>query len=216
MTIDYSSIQAIGPEIWKWLVRAMYLAIFAGLAYAAAYFFNRFKRYNYIVRIFNRDATGHIVQQPDDKGGIFLDKKTSYRLFLLRKNKFGLDPDEIPYILTSKGRKLVYLIQTGLKNFQFLKPDISSNPGLVFNVQDEDVAWALNAYVRHKAIFQNNIWQQIMPFLGMTFVFVTVMISLYWVFQNLGTLQGVADAMKEAAMAMKDVAKLQNLGAVVE
>ena len=216
MALDTTQIAAMGMNIWKWVAYGIMFAVSMGAIYAAAYWYNRKKRYNYIVRVFNRDATGNVVQQPDDKGGIFLDKKTNYRLFLLRKYKFGLDPDEIPYLITSRGQKIVYLLQSGLKNFQFLKPSVSGNPGLVFNVQDEDVAWAVNAYERHKKAFQQNLLQQIMPILGMAFVFMLIVVSLYFIFKNFGTLGDTANAFNAAAAEFTKAMQMQKLGTVVQ
>lgn len=216
VTFDTAQITSIGMNIWKWVVYGIIFAVSMGMIYAAAYWYNRKKRYSYVVRVFNKDATGNVVQQPDDKGGVFLDKKTNYRLFLLRKNKFGLDPDEIPYLITSRGKKIVYLLQTGLKNFQFLKPAISDNPGLVFNVQDEDVAWALNAYERNKKAFAPTLMQQIMPIIGMAFVFMLILVSLYFIFKNFGVISDTADAFNHAAITFKEAMQLEKLGTVVE
>ncbi len=208
MAIDAT---AIGMEIWKWATRLIIGLGVIGIGYVIALWWNRNKRYNWIVRIFNKDAIGNVIQQPDDKGGVFMDKKTQYRLFLVKKIKFGLDPDVIPYILTSKGQKIVYLLQTGLKNYQFMKPSISDNPGLTFGVQDEDVAWALNAYERNKKAFENTFLQQIMPIVGMAFVFLLIVVSMYYIFRNFGVLSEVAQSFNEAA---KEFAKVQ-LGTTV-
>lgn len=213
MAIDFSIITNIGGDLGTWGSRLAAIAGFAAVAYAGAFAYNRTKRYNYVVRIFNRDAIGNVIQLPDDKAGIFLDKKTQYRLFLLRRNKFGLDPDEIPYILSSKGKKIVYLLQTGLKNYQFMKPDISKAPELIFNVQDEDVAWALNAYERNKKPFGNKFLEQIMPFIGMAFVFTLVVVALFFIFKHIGVLTEVANAFRDAAI---EFAKVQTGTAVVD
>ncbi len=213
--IDMANVTQIGMDIWKWVVYGIIFVVAIGCIYAVAYWYNRKKRYKYIVRVFDKDAVGNVVQQPDDKGGIFLDKKTNYRLFLLRKNKFGLDPDEIPYLITSTGQKIVYLLQTGLKNFQFLKPSVSGNPGIVFNVQDEDVAWALNAYERTKMAFKQSLLQQLMPILGMAFVFTLVVVAMFFIFKNLGVLGEVAESMNAAAAQFTEAVKIQKLGSVV-
>ena len=216
MAFDMTNLNSILPSIGDSIVNGLYIGgAFLGV-YLAFFFIRRTKKYNYTVRIFNKDATGNIVQLPDDKGGIFLDRKTQYRLFMLKRNKFGLDPDEIPYILTSRGSKLVYLIQTGLKNFQFMRPVISDNPGLVFNVQDEDIAWGLNAYERQKKIFQNDFMTKIMPFIGMAFVFLVIVMSLWFIFKNFGVITETANAFNQAAATMRETAAMQNLGAVVQ
>lgn len=173
------------------------------VAYIGAIFFNNRFRYKYIIRIFSKDANGQIIQLKDDKAGIFLDKKTQYRLFKLKRNKFALDPDNIPYILTVKGKMLVYLLQTGLKNYQYLTPQIHSNPGLVFNVEDEDVAWAINAWERYKNPYANTVWSQIAPFIGMAFVFITVVVALYFIFTKAGFNADLLRDLADAAIQLK-------------
>ncbi len=199
MAVDYSKLLDMIPTIGLWGMRAILGAVGIGIVYAFAFYVNRIKRYNWVVRIFDKDANGQIIQQKDDKGGIFIDRKTNYRLFLLRRTKFGLDPDEIPYILTSKGQKIVYILQTGLKNFQYMVPKIVNDSQIVFNVQDEDVAWAMNAWERYKNPYKNKFLEHIMPFIGMAFVFLLVIISLYYIFKHIGVLSEVANAFKDAA-----------------
>ena|SRR3990167_634048 len=199
MAVDYQVLINFGKEALTWLVRILMGVGAIAVAYALAYLVNRQRKYNWNVRIFDRDASGNVIQQPDDKGGIFIDKKTNFRLFKLKKNKFALDPDEIPYIINHKGKKIVYLIKTGLKNYQYLKPQISSNPGLVFNVQDEDVAWAMNAWTRFKNPFKNRMLEMIMPYIGMAFVFLLIVVSLYFIFKNFGVLSETATAFRDAA-----------------
>jgi len=200
--VDMSAITNYGMVIWGWVWKALLLGGAVGIAYFLSFYYRRQKRYKYIVRIFNKDATGQVIQQPDDKGGIFLDKKTQYRLFKLKKNKFGLDPDEIPYILNSMGKKIVYLLQTGLKNYQFLTPALSDNPGLVFNVQDEDVAWAINAWERYRNPYKNQFLEKIMPFIGMAFVFIVVVVALYYMVVKAGF---NAELLRELAASSKEI-----------
>lgn len=206
---------AIGAGIGQWIYRIGLMLFLGGGLYLIAFYWNKRRRFSWTVRIFNKDATGNIVQEPDDKGGIFLDKKTQYRLFMLKRSKFGLDPDEIPYILTTKGTKVVYLLQTGLKNFQFMKPQVSGNPGIVFNVQDEDVAWAINAWERYKNPYKNQFIEKIMPFIGMAFVFLTVVVALYYIIMKSGF---NAELLRELAASSKAIAESlakASLGTVV-
>ena len=107
-------------------------------------------------------------------------------------------------------------MQSGLKNFQFLKPSVSGNPGIVFNVQEEDVAWAVNAYERHKKAFQQNLLQQIMPIIGMAFVFMLIVVCLYFIFKNFGTLSDTANAFNAAAETFTKAMQMQTLGTVVQ
>lgn len=191
--------QALGVEFIRWASRLIGL-IFAMLSiYALVHWFNKRKRYIYTVRVYEKDSLGNVIEKPTDSGGIFLDKKTQYRLFLLKNNKCGLTPDNVPYLLSSTGRKVVYILQTGLKSFQYMKPAVSDNPGITFGVQDEDVAWAINAYARHKAAFQTSLLEKVLPFLGMAFVFMTVIVALYYIFDNMSVLTEVAASFRDTA-----------------
>lgn len=216
MAIDYSHITKIFTELGGWGIRLIILAALMLAVYAVIFVLNKKKKYNWVVRIFNRDATGQVIQQPDDRGGgIFLDKKTSYRLFLLKKYKFGLDPDDIPYILTSGGQKIVYLLQTGLKNFQYMKPIISNDKELKFNVQDEDVAWAINAWERYKNPYKNKFMEQIMPFIGMAFVFLCVVVAIYYLTVKAGFNADLLRELSDSARAISNNMAKASLGTVV-
>ena len=206
MPINVEALTSIGWKILTWLGRILLGLGVIALMYGLSWFIRRERRYNHNVNVYNTDAVGNIIQQRSDKGGIFIDRKTKYRLFLLKRNKFGLDPDKVPYIINYKGQRMVHLLQTGLKNYQYLKPQFSPNPGLVFDVQDEDVAWAMNAWERYHNPFKSMFLEHIIPFLGMAFVFLKVVIALWFIFKNFGTLGDVAIAMKEAAIAMKEAA----------
>lgn len=204
MAITAETIAPAAIQYWGMAVKLILILASAFVVYLLIWYINKTKRYSYRVVIYTKDAVGNLIQKKEDRAGIFLDKKTAYRLFKLKKNKFALDPDDIPYIMTEKGTKIVYLLQTGLMNYQYLKPQVSANPGLVFNVQDEDVAWAINAYERNKKIFQNNFLQQILPFIGMAFVFLTIVVALYFVFVKAGYNADTLEAIQAAQRAISE------------
>lgn len=165
----------------------------------------RMRKYSWIIRVFERDSSGNLVQLADDKGGIFLDRTTNYRLLLLRKHKFGLDPDHIPYIMNSRGRRITYLLRTGLKNYQFLKPVVEENKGIKFNVEDEDVAWAVNAYQKYKIPNKNDLLKQILPILGIAVFGIIIVIMIYLILEKFDVLSDVANALVQATDNMQRV-----------
>lgn len=189
----------------SWFLNILLFSLVAGVFIGIVFYILRSKKYSWIIRVFERDASDNIVQLEDDKGGIFLDKTTNNRLLLLKKHKFGLDPDEIPYIMNSRGKKITYLVKTGLKNYQFLKPNIVGEEKINFNVQDEDVAWAINAYQKYKLPNKNDLLKQILPIIGIAVFGVIVLGGIYMILQEFSVLSSVANALESATSNMKNI-----------
>ena len=157
------------------------------------------KRYReYKCVIWERDGFGQLNETYDD-AGIFVDKKTNNKRFYLKKANVGLNPDNVPYIPSK--RKIVYLLRTGLKNFQFIKPNVS-NPGITLSIGEEDVNWAINAYERQKKLFNQNVLLQYLPFIALAFTSIIILIIFIYFFKDFDVLKDVALSLKEAAQAM--------------
>lgn len=149
------------------------------------------------VVIWETDAYGN-TKETYDKAGIFVDAKTRNKRFFLMKAKVGLDPDNVPYVMETKGKAVVYLLRTGLKNFRFIKPRIVEG-AYSFTVGEEDVNWAVNAYERAKKTFNQSKLLQYMPFIIIGFVTVVILIIFIYFFRNFDVLKDVALELKEAA-----------------
>lgn len=157
----------------------------------------RYKQFK--IFIWQKDGFGQLSQRIDE-GGIFVDRKTGNKRLFLKDNKVGLDPDNIPFIPTSKGLKVVYVLQTGLKNFRYIKPIFDDNL-IKFSVGEEDVNWAVNSYEAQKKRFNSNWLAQYFPFIVLAFSFIILAILMVTIFNKLPMI-------KEIAVEMKGVAEL--------
>lgn len=207
------SLGAYGWQAMGFLYKAVMAGLVLGAVAAVALWYRREKQYNWTVRVFEKDASGTHIEKRQDKGGIILNKKTNNRLFQLKNNKFGMDPDKIPYMLGTGDRKIVYLLQTGLKNFQFLRPAVSNNPGVVFNVEDEDVAWACNAFDLYRLPSKNNILQQLLPVIGIAVLGVCFIAFIYLILDKFDVLSQTAQAFQQAS---KELSKASLGSQVIE
>jgi len=149
------------------------------------------------VVVWETDAYGN-TRESYDRAGIFVDAKTRNKRFFMLKAKVGLDPDNVPYVLGQKGRAVVYLLRTGLKNFRFIKPRIVDG-AYSFTVGEEDVNWAVNAYERAKKTFNQSKLLQYMPFIIIGFVTVIILVIFIYFFRNFDVLRDVAVELNEAA-----------------
>lgn len=161
------------------------------------------KRYNIIAIIHREVGINTIITS--DLGGIFVDGQTNNKRFFLKKNKAGLDPDNMPFKLNDKGQKVVMLSQTGEKNFQYL--DIHLNNGKTeLEVSEEDVNWGLNEYEKYKRLFGTNMLEKLLPYIGIVlmglFILGMIMVTMRELKEMLPVLKDIAEAMKTAAMAM--------------
>lgn len=148
--------------------------------------------------IWERDGFGQLYESRDD-AGVFVDKKTNLKLLFLKKNKVGLDPNNIPYI-PSKGRRTVYLFRRGLKNFVFIKPIIGEKQ-VQIRMGEEDVNWGINAYERQKKLMSQNLFLQYMPYIMIVFTTLIILIIFIYFFKGFGDL-------KEFGVQMYETAKL--------
>lgn len=167
---------------------------------AATWLFFKWKKYNqYEIVIWKKDGFGNLVSTTD-KGGVFVDKKTKNKRLYLKKSYVGLSPDNIPYITQNK-KKVVFVLQTGHKNFRYIKPNIG-DPKVSFQVGEEDVNWGLNAYEAAKNRFSQNLLLQLMPFIIVGFVTIIILIIFIYFFKQFSVLKDVAVAFQEAAKSL--------------
>jgi len=155
--------------------------------------------------IFEKDGFGQL-REKADKAGIFVDKKTQNKRFFLRKNNVGLEPDNIPYISTQKGKKIVYILQTGLKNFTFLRFNIDTDiDKFKISVGEEDVNWAINAYERQKKLFSTSLLMQLMPYIGIAFTSIIILVIFIYFFKGFGDLKVMAEALRDMSGHVENI-----------
>lgn len=191
------TLAGIGAGALNVVVMVLLIVCVVGLIGAGMWLFFKWKKYQqYDVIIWKKDGFGNLVET-SDKAGVFVDRKTKNKRLYLKKSKVGLSPDNIPFI-TRKARKQVYVLQTGHKNFRYIKPVIQ-DPQIFFKVGEEDVNWGLNAYEAAKNRFSQNLLLQIMPFIALGFVTVIILIIFIYFFKNFSVLKDVAIAFQEAS-----------------
>ena len=109
-----------------WIAVLLIAALFVGgLAVLVTWLYLKWKRYQqFEIEIWQRDGLGQL-NVKYDKGGIYVDSKTKNKRLFIKKHGVGLDPDNVPYMPSGKNKKKVLLLQTGLKNFRYIKPIIT-------------------------------------------------------------------------------------------
>lgn len=183
------------------------IIIFAGVAVGLWFAWRIHKRYSqYLCVVFEKDGAGQLVRS-SDRAGIFVDSKTKNKRFFLKKANVGLEPDNVPYITSHGGgmftpSKTVFLLRTGLKNFQFISFDVlvsKEQKSFDLHVGEEDVNWAINSYERAKTMFASSMLMQLLPWIALAFVGVVMMVIFVYFFQKLDVIKEMAVALKEAA-----------------
>lgn len=204
--IDVSGISGSALNI---LVIAIAILFVGGIVIGIFFLFARNKRYEeFEVVVWVKDGFGQITQKRD-KGGIFVDNKTNNKRLFLQKANVGLSTEKIPFIQVRGGKKVIYVSQTGLKNFQYINIQIDDS-GVALNVTEEDVNWGINSYEHSKKIFQNSLLIQLLPFLLMAFVSIIILTMFIYFFKEFKTLKEFAEIMKQALdVAVQAKAPLQ-------
>jgi hypothetical protein len=167
--------------------------IFVGITAGMTWFFmNKKLKEQYICYIFNENGSFET-----DKGGIYKDWKTKNRLFRLKKNKVGLDPDNIPFKQVGN-KKYVFLYRAGLKRFHVLDFQIEGD-NIGYTITQEDLNWANEEHEKSKKTFQTTLLMQILPIISIAIVSMVILVMVIYVVKKFDVLLEVASNLKETA-----------------
>ena len=163
-----------------------------------------YRKYSqYKVVIWEKDALG-VINQHNDKAGVFVDRRTHNKLLFLKKSKVCMDPDHIPSVGAGKNRT-IYLYRNGLKDFRFVKPSFREDV-LNYTVGEEDLNWALNGYDRQKKSIWSDKFMQIFPLIVMAFVAIGILVMVSYLLRRVDLIVSsgveVADSLRIAAEAL--------------
>lgn len=195
--VDWANVSGIALNIGIIIIS---IVVAGGLLLLALFLYFKWKRYReYSCIIWEKDGFGQM-KQTSDRAGIFVDGRTKNKRLFLKNANVGLDPNNVPYVQQG-GSKFIYLLRTGLKNFQYIRPVIG-NPAITLTVGEEDVNWAVNAYERQKRLFAQNIFMQYLPFIALAFVSIIILVIFIYFFKEFSTLKALGSSMSEAAKAI--------------
>ena len=181
------------------------VVLVAAAALIAWKFISEWKRNDYVCHIVGKDGFKQAYLETD-VAGVYIDKLTKNKRFFLRRNNVGLNPDNIPYITTAKGQKVVYLKKIGLKNFKFISWESLFTKDEKINVGEEDVNWAVNAYERQKAVFGTSLLEKMIPYMGLIIMGVFMIGLVYFVFSKFDIMTQV---LEETGKLIKELQTLK-------
>lgn len=162
------------------------------------------------VVIWEKDSTGNS-HEYYDRAGIFLDKKTGFKLFFLQKLKKGLNPNNVPYVTSKdkKGRlvKTVYLRRIGVSNFVYCHVKI--NDGVTFTVGEEDANWLEQEMEKIRRTFgKEPLWTKLASYIMFIITVLVVMIVLISLFNKFTVLEKVAASMERVTENQLEITQL--------
>jgi len=196
--MDFTTLGAQALDI---ALMVLTILLMGSLAFGLYKLYEWWRRYReYAVVIWEQNGFGQW-NESSDVAGIFVDKKTNNKRLFLKRNNVGLNADNVPYLPGKKGKKVIYLLRTGLKNFHFININ-PKFPEVELQVGEEDVNWAVNAYERQKKIFQNNLFLQMLPYIALVVTGMIIAIIFIYFFKELSTLKEFGGYMKETAQMM--------------
>jgi len=196
------AVETIALKAMYALIIIIVVLIVGGGVIGTTYLILNFKRYiQFMCLILKADGTVSF-----DTAGIFEDKKTKTKRFFMKKNKVGLTPDKVPSKIIDgptgffQAPKIVFLAQTGLKNFHFIDLKIGFNKLLSLKVGEEDVNWALHSYEKGKALGQiKNKLLEFMPYISIAVVSVIILILFIFLFKKFDVMADMATAIEVAS-----------------
>jgi len=148
-----------------------------------------------------------------DKAGIFEDTSIKEKRFFMKHHKVGLTPDQVPYKLLDgkhgnlKAPKVVFLVQTGLKNFHFMNINIDKNKIVKYDVGEEDVNWALYVYEKGKklGIIKNKLIEMI-PYIVWALLIMGTLILVITILGKFEVMGQVADSLTQVGTNLEAAA----------
>lgn len=189
---DLGSVTSTFSNIAIWTL--VPLLIIGGII-AAIFWLKSLKKFSqYVVYIYERDSSGNIIQKTD-QGGVFVNKKTGNKRLFLKKSNASMSPDNIPFVMRSDGKKAVYLVKEGSKNFAYLKISYDSS-GFHPTVTEEDVNWALETYSDAKKRFSPMI-EKWLPIIGVIAAGLIIIVMIAVILSKLGVIGEVLQTAKE-------------------
>jgi len=159
-----------------------------------------------------------------DKGGMIYDKKTKSWWFRLKDSKVDLPPP--PYEAYQQGVggvNIVKIWQKAHNEFFYLVPDSISQTEIIrdgklipiakqdMKVVEGDVAyWNQLRKREDKKLFDpEGLAMKLLPYIGIFLMFMLVIFLSYFITQHWGEFAQAAQALKEAAQALRDAQGIQ-------
>jgi hypothetical protein len=184
------------------MIFAIVVIVLALIGYAIIWYVKKRKYKEYRVVIWEKDSTGN-AHETYDRAGVFIDKKTGFKLLFLEKLKKGLNPNKVPFVSSKdkKGRlvKTIYLRRTGVSNYVFCHVQLSDE-GVAFTVGEEDVNWAAQDIERIRRSFLKEGWlQKFAPYIMFIITILIVMIIMISLFNKFGVLEATSSNLLKVA-----------------
>lgn len=204
----FGGLSALGKMVMSTVLIIILVIAVSGMIIAIVYFMRKAKRFNqFIVRIWERDGAGNLVELPSDQGGIFVDGRTKFKLLFLRRNRVGMNPSNIPYVLKTNGKKVVNLFKKGEKSFSYMRmvPNVSH---FDLQVEEEDVNHAIQDYERDKKILLNGFWEKYKDMIAFGMFIFVVLILFIFLFQQFHQFVSMAQEFAKGAEATRETVKV--------
>jgi len=184
-----------GADIIYWVMIALIMIMAAGIGGYFIFWYMKKKKYGqYIIRILDKDSNGKSYEW-GDRGGVFLNKATGFKLLFLEKAKVGLNPNKIPYIsrVDAKGKviKIVTVRRIGVNNYVFVDIDIGEE--VEYTVGEEDLNNAHQEMTKIRRSYSKENWlSKLAPYLMFIITIIIVMIILISLFNKFTVMETIA------------------------
>jgi len=190
------TIDSVSSIILNWVTTILAIIVPIGII-GLLWWWNKKRKHfgQFKVVIFNFDGAGNVITTQDD-AGIFVHKGTKAKRLWLKKGKVGLSADNIPFILTQRGKQ-IYLLKIGAKNYRYIKFNFKNN--FEIEVGEEDVNWGVQTYEINKKQFMSDKLMQYLPYISLALVSMVIVIIFIYFFKQFGVLREVAVQFKETA-----------------
>lgn len=230
--VDTSSFQTAGNEILGKIVTGSIMLIgalfIAGIILGTALYIRYLRQFNIKVEIKSLRGSGSrgepIYKIISDVGGFVENKQDKTRWFRLKGEKIDLPSPPLEALqLDASGVNHLKIYQRSDTEYYYLLPDRINTSVVVrdgkvipvaqmeLKISDGDVVYwgQLRKKQDRKMFDMESMLMKIIPYIGLMILFVGVVFLSYMITDNWGTFAAAADALREAAEALKDMSTAQ-------
>lgn len=171
--------------------------------YKAVRNYFRFQQFKCV--IWTLDGFGNVTQEYDD-AGIFVDDYTNNKRLWLKAAGVGLKIEQIPTITSATGKKLIYMLRWGEKDYSFIRPRINQE-GLKMEVTEEDVNWSIYEYQKQKNLFGKKTLWDYLPYIMLALATMGIIILFMQLFNQIPKIDEMVKSLKEVAELLVEAKK---------
>ena len=232
MAIETGAFKDVGSQLIERLISGSIIVflilVSGGIIMGVLWYVKYLRQFNIKVEIKSLRGSGTkgepIYKIIPDWGGMIYDKKDKRHYFKLLREKVELPPPPLDCLeLQANGRNQLKIFQKSQEEYYYLLPEQINLENVIrggkkipvgraeLSVIEGDIAYwnTLRKRDNRKLFDTETLLLKILPYVGIFLMFITVIFLTYIISDHWGTFNSAAQALREAAFALRDTSVAQ-------